>query len=150
MNLKTILDEELQNLIQESRDNPRKRAIQTFHDDFYGGPQVCLNVIQPESYIRPHLRYSDESLIHYQGRLCSIQFDQTGNITQSRILQKNSPYVFLLANTFHTIISLQEDSAIWMIVQGPHNPKKFSEFLPETPNEKDNYHDYFEKLKSLA
>ena len=129
MNLETISESELQSLFQKSQESPRKRAIKMFHDNNYEGSQVCLNVIQPESYIQPHFRYCDESLIHYQGMLCAIQFDEQGNVKKSDMLVKSSPYLFIPAKTFMSVVSLEENSALWMVVQGPHDPKKFSEFL---------------------
>lgn len=150
MNLEKISVLELEELFNKSKKHPKERAIKLFHDDNYEGPQVCLNIIQPESYIKPHFRYRDESLIHFSGKLCSIKFDNNGNPNDKIILTNEIPYMWLPKETYHTIISLEQDSAIWMIVQGPHNPNKFSEFLPNTPNENEDYLEYFKWLKSLA
>ena len=150
MNLETISIEELKKLFQKSRESPRKRAIKMFHDDSYEGPQVCLNVIQPGSYIQPHFRYQDESIIHYIGDVCSLWLDNKGNVINILPITKKNPYIFLPKKTFHTIIALEPDSALWMVVQGPHNPKNFSEFLSGTPTEKEDYGEYFANLKSVA
>ncbi len=150
MNLENISLSELEELFNKSRNHPRKRAIKIFHDEDYQGPQIGLNVMQPNSYIRPHFRYQDESLIHFSGKLCSIKFDNNGNPNGKIILTKEMPYMWLPKETYHTIISLEPDSAIWMIVQGPHNPNKFSEFLPNTPNENEDYLKYFQWLQSNA
>src|SRR5208283_535480 len=131
--------EEVRELFEKSRNSQRKRAIRIFQDDSYEGPQACLNVIQPESYVRPHFRYQDESIIFYNGRLCSLLFNNHGEITDKFVLSKETPYLFLPKGTFQSVVSLEKDSAIWMIIQGPHNPEKFSEYLPESPDEKGDH-----------
>lgn len=148
MNLEKILPEELYELFKKSQEHPKKRSAKIFHDDSYEGPQIFLNVIQPESYIRPHFRYQDESIIHYKGNLCSIYFNNNGEIINKNLLTKETPYLFLPKQTYHTVISLESDSAIWAIVQGPHNPDKFKEFLSNSPEENGDYHEYFEWLKT--
>ncbi|MEK6830798.1 MAG: WbuC family cupin fold metalloprotein [Nanoarchaeota archaeon] len=147
---KTLLSEkELEELFKKSREYPRRRASKMFHDDNYAGPQVGLSIIQPDSYIRPHFRYSDESIIHYSGKLCSVQFNENGEITKKIILKKETPYLFLPKETYITIISLESDSAIWMIVQEPHDSNKFKKFLEGTPEENKDYKEYFEFLKNI-
>lgn len=109
-----------------------------------------LNVIQPESYTRPHLRYQDESIIHYSGNLCSLIFNSEGNIINKIPISKRNPFFWLPKETFHSLVSLEENSAIWFVVQGPHDPKKFSEYLSSVPDEKGNCTEYFEWLKREA
>lgn len=149
MNLEKISEEELGELVVKSRESPRKRAMKTFHEDSYKGPQVCLNVIQPESYIRPHFRYQDESIIHHSGKLISICFDENGDLIKKNDLNKKSPYLFLPKQTYQTVIALEPDSALWMIVQGPHDPNKFKKDLKVAPKENEDYKEYFEWLKRL-
>ena len=139
----------LQELVLKSRSSPRKRAVKNFQEDSYPGPQLGLNIIQPDSYMRPHLRYSDEHIIWYSGKLCSLIFKESGRVERGRILSKESSYLFLPKETYHSLISLEEDSAIWFITQGPFDPNKSSEFLPNTPGEKENYQDYFQSLKEM-
>jgi len=147
MNLEKISQNELEELFKKSREYPRRRAARMFHEDIYSGSHVGLSIIQPDSYIRPHFRYNDESIIHYSGKLCSIQFNKNGEIVKKILLRKETPYLFLTEKTYHTVISLESDSAIWMIIQGPHDPKKFKEFLAGTPEENGDYQKYFEWLK---
>ena len=149
MSLETFTDAQLCHLFDNSRKYLRRRAMQLMHDDSYTGPQVCLNIIQPDSYIRPHLRYDDESIIWHSGKLISIQLEDVRNIKKVHMLSQDSPYLFLPNHTYHTVISLEEDSGIWMVVQGPYK-QKFSEFLPETPTQDEDYHTYFEFLKKVT
>ena len=150
MSLAIFPQKDLEDLIQKSRTSPRKRAIHIFHSDDYPGPQVGINVIQPESYIRPHFRYDDESIMWYSGRFGSLTFDPEGKISGKREISKKQPYLWLPKETFHTLISLEPDSAIWFVVQGPHSPNRFSEYLPSAPPENENYGEYFEWLKHIV
>src|SRR3989344_7058706 len=145
-----LFSEELKKLFQQSKDSPRGRAIKIFQENSYKGPHVGLNVIQPDSYVRPHLRYADESIIHFSGKLCSLLFDSSGKITSKSLISKENPYFLLPRKTFHSIVSLEEDSAIWFVIKGPHDPKNFSEYLPSAPDEKGDYTEYFKSLKREA
>ena len=147
MNLKKISKEELLELFKNSKENPKKRIIKIFQDDLYKGVQVCLNVIQPDSYIRPHLRYKDQIIIHNSGELHSLEFDDKGNITRMDKLNKNSPFLFIQKNTFHTVISLKKDLSVWFITNGPHNKNNFSKYLKNSPIENEDYSNYFKFLK---
>ena len=146
MNLEKISEEELRELVVKSIESPKKRAIKTFCEDSYEGPQVCLNVIQPGSYMRPHFRYQDESIIHCSGRLISIWFDENGGLIKKNDLNQKSPYLLLPKQTYHTVVALEPNSAIWMIVQGPHDPNKFRKDLEVAPRENENYGRYFDLL----
>ena len=150
MNLEIISKEQLDHLFAKSQKSPRKRAIKIFHNDNYSGPQVALNVLQPGSYIKPHLRFDDESLIHYSGRLISVQFDELGNITRKNSFTRESPYLFIPKNTYHSIFSLQENSAFWMVVQGPHDPNNFSRYADWAPEEDGDFRRYFEELQRMV
>jgi cupin fold WbuC family metalloprotein len=144
--------EDLGQLIIKSRDSPRKRAIKIFQSDNYPGPQVGINVIQPESYIQPHFRYDDESIMHLQGRFCDLLFDENGKLTDKIILSQNATKYFSLPKeTYHTIISLENDSAIWFAIQGPYNPERASKSAPWAPAENDASAKYFfNYLKQIA
>jgi len=150
MNSQCFSQAELSELIKKSRTSSRKRAIKVFQSDDYPGPQVGLNVIQPESYIRPHFRYDDESIMWYLGRFSSLMFDAQGKVIERREISHNQPYLWLPKETFHTLISLEPDSAIWFVVQGPHNPNRFSEYLPSSPRDDENYGEYFEWLRCVV
>lgn len=148
MNIKKISKKELSELIEKSREYPRRRAIKIFQEDSYKGVQVCLNIIQTNSYIRPHLRYKDQIIIYNSGELSSLEFDRKGNIKRIDKINKNSPFLFVQKNTFHTIISLKKNSSIWLITKGSHNKNNFSKYLKNSPREDEKYYRYFKFLRS--
>ena len=142
--------EELEELFEKSRISPRRRAVKIFQEDSYPGPHLGLNVIQPGSYIRPHFRDSDEHIIYYSGNLCSLLFNSEGKITHKISISRQNPYFLLPKETFHSVVSLEENSSIWFVIQGPHNPNKFSEYLSSSPDEKGDYQAYFNWLEKIA
>ena len=122
MRIQDPLSENLGTLVKQSQEFPRRRALKSFHEANYPGSQVLLNIIQPDSYTRPHCRfYTDESIIHRSGILCSIHFSEGGEVYDAKIISEGSEYMFLPKNTIHTMVSLEENSSFWMIVQGPHD-----------------------------
>ena len=147
--MRNLAEKELKELFEKSRISQRRRIVKSFQEESYPGPQLGLNIIQPDSYVRPHLRYTDEHIMHHSGKLCSIVFDEEGMVQMGQIISRETPYMFLPSKTYHTVVSLEEDSAIWFITQGPFNPNRFSEFLSNTPSEKENYKDYFDFLKKM-
>ncbi len=146
-----LLSDTLKQLTEQSRDknNVRKRAMHAFHNPEDKGKQFLVNMIQLDSYIQPHARFEEESIFHLQGKLCSIQLDEQGKLLRRQIIDESNPYIYIPANTFHTIVSLEENSTIGMTVFGPlKQPYRIN--APFAPSEKDDYKKYFEWLKSLA
>ena len=143
-------EEELSELFEKSKTSERKRVTKNFQEDSYSGPHLGLNIIQQDSYIRPHFRYVDEHIIWHSGRLCSLVLDKSGDIERGQILAKESPYIFLPAETYHTVVSLEDDSAIWFVTQGPFNQNRFRKNLPNSPDENGDYQEFFRFLKKMA
>ncbi|MBI2043107.1 cupin fold metalloprotein, WbuC family [Candidatus Pacearchaeota archaeon] len=150
MTLFSLPKKELTELFETSKNTKRKRSAKNFQEDSYFGPQLGLNVIQPDSYIRPHFRYSDEHIIWYSGKLCSLVLDESANVGKGQILTRESPYMFLPAETYYTVVSLEKDSAIWFVTQGPFNPDRFKKNLPSSPDENGDYQEFFKFLKKTA
>ena len=142
--------EEFSELCSLPRQNSRKRFIKVFQNDDYEGAQFCLNVIQPESYIRSHCRFVDETVIHYRGILCSLQFKNDGTLLTSKIINGDRLRIALPAHTFQTIVSLEENSALWMITHGKHDKNNYCTYLSDAPDERGDFHSYFEKLREVA
>jgi|SRR3989344_5286578 len=150
MEITNLSEKELNLLFEASRVSPRRRISKNFQEDSYSGPQLGLNIIQPDSYIRPHLRFSDEHILHYSGKLCSLILDEKGSLIGRQMLNNKSPYFFLPAGTYSTVISFEEGSGLWFVTQGPFNPNHFRQDLPCSPTEKEDYEEYFNWLRKMA
>lgn len=144
-----LLSNNLNTLCERSRQVDRQRATHFFHDPKYKGSQFGINVIQPNSYIRPHARQEPEKMISLKGQVCSLQFDEQGKIIRRAVIDKNNPFLEIPGGTFQTVVSLQPDSAIGVTIQGPLRDD-YREDAIWAPSEAENYRDFFARLKSLT
>jgi len=72
-----------------------------------------------------------------------------GKITRRQLINEQHPGVHIPPNIFHTIVSLDENSAIGMTVFGPlKQPYRINAHF--APSEKEDYTKYFDDLKTLA
>lgn len=144
-----LLDDTLRLLTDESECSSRRRALHFFHEPSFKGPQFGVGVIQKDSYVQPHARFKPESLFYLQGKIASLQFDERGKLIRRVTLSEETPFVQIPANTFHTILALEDNSAFGVTVFGPQE-QVYRREAPFAPNEKivasRNYHDYLRSL----
>ena len=142
-----LLQPELDPLIEASREEPRKRKAYFYHQPIYPQTQIGMNAIQPESLIRPHARSAPESIIHLCGELVYIEFDHNGKVIRKEALNKDNPHIRIPTNKFHTLYATKPDSALGMLVQGPHNPADFRIDANWAPIEDDSNRDWYIGLR---
>jgi cupin fold WbuC family metalloprotein len=132
----------MDSLSSEAKVNTRKRINYNFHKHNESRFQRMLNAMEPGTYIRPH-KHKDpdkvEVFIALRGKLKLICFDEQGNIINSTILELCSACCAaeVPAGTWHTIISLANDSVVYEGKDGPYHPdtdKKFATWAPEEHN----------------
>lgn len=127
-------------LAEKARDSDRKRINFNFHK-VPGDPlQRLLNVMQPGTYLQPHKHENPdkrEVFIALTGKFLALEFDEQGNIADSMILDplKGIYAAEVSARTYHTIICLEPDSAIYELKDGPYDPKDDKHFAPWAPRE---------------
>lgn len=125
-------------LTEKARNSPRKRMNHNFHTGPEDTLQRLLNAMEPGTYVRPH-KHEDpdkrEVFFALKGKLCVVQFDHSGNVTDHIVLSPSGPAVAaeIAERTFHTVISLQEGSVAYEAKDGPYNPiddKNFASWAP--------------------
>lgn len=117
--------EEIEKLIQNSRTSERRRAILPLHSDNYAGPQVLLQAIQPESYMLPHNRKIDETIILLQGEISYLGFNENGILTfQKRMGPHRRMITSIPGEIYRSAVSHARDTVVALILQGPHNPEE--------------------------
>ncbi len=127
-------------LAEKARNSDRKRINFNFHK-VPGDPlQRLLNVMQPGTYLQPHKHENPdkrEVFIALTGKFLALEFDEQGNIADSMILDplKGIYAAEVSARTYHTIICLEPDSAIYELKDGPYDPKDDKHFAPWAPRE---------------
>ncbi len=152
-----LVDEELLIELQnKSMSSERRRTNYNFHKQASDPMQRMLNVLQPDSYVRPHKHESPdkrEAFIIIEGRLLIVLFDNFGKVTQSAVLDREQGvYVLEIEPAkYHTIIALDENTVVYEIKDGPYNPEDDKDFAPWAPSESEQEaaQSYMFKLKQL-
>ncbi|MBU1038681.1 WbuC family cupin fold metalloprotein [Patescibacteria group bacterium] len=138
-----LLDDNLINEIAAAAQNSaRRRSLYTFHQDNDDKIHRLLNVIQPDSYVRPHKHQSPdkvEVMVVLQGKLAMVEFAEDGRPASQIILTaKVSPYVLEIeSNTWHMSIALEADTAVYIVTEGPWQPATHKIMAPWSPEEQD-------------
>lgn len=156
--MKVFSSKYLANLTALAVDRPRKRQHQNIHDSYKDRCQRLFNAIEPNSYIRPHMHGSDpkdELLIAVRGLMVLVIFDDHGEVTEIvRFAAGRSCDGFAVgaevpANTWHTVVALEDGSILLEVKAGPFDPQKPKDLAPWAPDENGpDAKNYFEKLIS--
>ena len=154
-----IIDKELLNsLSEEAKQSPRKRKNYNFHPTLDDPINRMLNAIEPGSYAQPHKHENPdkrEVFIILRGKVAAFFFDNEGNITDRIILDKEKGVfgVEVAPRKWHSIMSLDQDSVVYEIKDGPYNVQNDKIFAPWAPiegtKEVVEYLDFFLQLKIL-
>lgn len=147
-----LKNEEIEKMVEESRFSERRRIAKSLHAVEHSGPRILINAIQPDSYAAPHRHENmkfGEIFIYVKGRVCVPVFDDNGILIKAPILSSLEDKIIQPpANTYHTIVALEEDSVLCEVSQGPYVHEKFKTFAPWAPLENSSEgRDYLQKLR---
>lgn len=120
----------------------RKRTNYNFHKMDDDPLQRMLNVLQPESYVQPHKHEQPdkrEAFIILTGSLLVITFNDTGEIAHHYLLNRETGNygIEIPPRTYHTIIALEANTAVYEVKDGPYNPDEDKHFAQWAPAEDD-------------
>jgi cupin fold WbuC family metalloprotein len=126
-------------VVAHSVASERRRSILNFHTEPVDPIQRMINALQPETYVRPHKHESPdkrEVFLILEGSIAILIFDDDGKITDMAIMNRNSGVygVEIPARTWHALVSLEANSVLYEIKDGPYNPaddKVFALWSPE-------------------
>lgn len=136
--MRAITRLELDNLLAEAKQLPRKRAILRLHEH-HEPVQRMVNAILPGSYVTPHKHENPDKVELFSlllGWVAVVQFNDLGEIVEVQTLSESSPtrLVEIAPRTYHTVIA-QEPSAVLEIIEGPYNAETHKKFAPWAPRE---------------
>jgi cupin fold WbuC family metalloprotein len=142
----------IEDVVDTSRRNQRKRKNYNFHKVAGDLLQRMLNVMQPGTYVQPHKHENPdkrEVFIILKGKAAAYEFDDSGEVTGICILdpEKQSYGVEFPAGVWHTIVCLQNDTVLYEVKDGPYLPSDDKNFAVWAPEE--NTQEAFEYLKKL-
>lgn len=153
--MKIINNKIISSVCEKSKASSRKRMNFNLHKSSKDDLQRMLNVLQPDTYLRPHRHlnpYKDETFILLKGRVAVFIFDDNGSVDEFVILDRNigNYGVDIEAGRWHGIIVLEDDSAIFEVKVGPYKPLQNEDFASWAPEEGDeNVITYMNKLRML-
>ena len=99
-----------------------------------------LNAIEPSTYVRPHKHENPdkvEAFVILKGKVLIVEFDDSGNIRASIVLSLNDGVygVEIPPRTWHTIVSLEPETVVYEVKEGPYSPIDDKDFASWAPNE---------------
>lgn len=140
MTTPSFLDQTLfKELAGKAADNPRGRQ----HHNFHQMEEPCHRMavgLQPSTYIPPHRHLSAdkaETLVVVRGCLGLLIFDESGQVTDKRVLQAGGDClgVDLPAGIYHGLVVLEADSVMFECKAGPFRPIGEGELAHWAPRE---------------
>lgn len=138
-NIKIVDEFLLDKLSEEAKNSPRWRKNYNFHECAEDPIQRLLNAIEPDTYIRPHKHESPdkrEVFVLLKGKMALLIFDENGEITEVITFDsKNILLVEIPPATWHSLISLQENTVYFEIKDGPYNAENDKNFALWSPDE---------------
>lgn len=127
MAMPSFLDQTLfADLAKKAAANPRGRQ----HHNFHQMEEPCHRMavgLQPSTYIPPHRHQNAdkaETLVVVRGRLGLLIFDESGQVTDKRVLQAGGDClgVDLPAGIYHGLVVLEADSVMFECKASPFRP----------------------------
>jgi cupin fold WbuC family metalloprotein len=150
-----IIDNELlDKLSEEARKSPRKRKNYNFHPTLDDPINRMLNALEPDTYAPPHKHENPdkrEVFLLMRGSVVVFFFDDEGNITDKILLdKKKGAYgVEVPPRKWHSVFSLETNSVVYEIKDGPYNPNNDKNFAPWAPSEdSEEVNDYLKFLEN--
>jgi cupin fold WbuC family metalloprotein len=153
--MKAVTRELLQQLSATALISPRLRKNHNLHPSDESRCHRLLNAIEPLSYIRPHRHLDpekDEAFILLSGCLGIIQFSETGEVTETVVLSRQSGVLAadIPHGVFHTAVSLESGTVFFEAKAGPYLPLTEAEIAAWSPHDTDSASaQYLEQLRRL-
>lgn len=144
--MKIFSSQYIEELLNSAGKSLRLRAHNNVHQSYADRCQKLFNAIKVDSYIRPHrhsLDPKEECLIAIKGLFGFIIFTDHGLIESVTLFgseKYSEKYMIpsgleLSADTWHTVVSLVDDSILFEVKSGPFDPSLAKEFAPWAPKE---------------
>ncbi len=125
--------------------------MQPIHRSNQGKVQRLINFMQPGSYVRPHRHpqpHAIETVVVIHGSIALFLFDDEGAVQDGAFLHAGHPGCLadLEPNVWHTLLPVDQDTAILEIKAGPYDASTDKEFAPWAPAEDDPAADAYRRM----
>ena len=114
------------------------RMNYNFHEKLDDPVNRLLNAMEPGTYLRPHRHLNpakDEIFLLLRGRVAVFLFDETGEITDTLVLDPLAGIygAEIKAGVWHGLLVLDSGSVIYEVKQGPFAPLSPENMAPWSP-----------------
>lgn len=140
--MQQLIDRQLrQQLVEQARHSPRKRAHHNLHQNHDEPVQrVCIGLVAG-TYVRPHAHLEThqwELILGLEGQTCLVIFEPDGRIRERHILSETASVsgIQLPPGTWHTLYPIDPEATILEIKQGPFHPDNAARFATWAPEER--------------
>ena len=134
--MKTLSYDKLCQLSREALASPRLRMNSNFHPQLSDPIQRLAIAMEPGTYIRIHRHpHTWEMLTALRGRFLVLIYDNSGKVTERLWLGAETRLLEIPANTWHSVLSLDEGGVIFEVKRGAYQPVQEQDCLPGTPPE---------------
>ncbi|MFY0576060.1 cupin fold metalloprotein, WbuC family [Cystobacter fuscus] len=130
----------VEDVTESSRTSPRRRIILPLHKNEEEPLHRMLNVIQPDSYVRPHRHLEPpkaEAWVVLRGALAFFTFEEDGRVRDCLSFEAGGERfgVDLAPGIFHGLVALAPDTVLFEVKNGPYAPASDKSFAPWAPAE---------------
>jgi cupin fold WbuC family metalloprotein len=134
--MRAITQTDIEQLIHQAGQSPRKRAIFRLHEH-EELVQRMVNALLPGTYIPPHKHENPDKVELFSiltGKVAVVRFSASGDVDDVLLLDANgaTKIVDIPPRTYHSVVPL-EPSAVLEIIQGPYveaTHKQFARWAP--------------------
>ena len=139
-NIKQIDNAQLDELVWQAQQSPRRRAHLNLHESLDDPVQRLVVAMELDSYIRPHHHPQPEKWelrTVLRGVMQVLLFDKQGVILDKLSLAAGGPNfcIEIPSNTWHTLLALESGSVFSEVKQGPYIPFRNEDFAQWSPAE---------------
>ena len=130
----------IKGLSSKAENSSRKRINYNFHRQSSDLLQRLLNAMEPGTYIQPHKHENPdkrEVFLVLKGSFAVVEFSKDGEPAEYIVLNQDDG-VFgaeVASGVYHTIISLEKNSVVYEVKDGPYDPATDKIFAPWAPDE---------------
>ncbi len=136
--IKQITQDTLCDLITQAAHSPRLRQNLNIHPAPEDEVQRLAIAMEPGTYVRIHRHpHTWEMLTALRGRFLVLTYDESGKVTERLWLGAETKLLEIPANTWHSVLSLDEGAVIFEVKHGAYQPVQEQDYLPGTPPEGD-------------
>ena len=145
----------IQELSLKARQSERKRMIYTYHAEMSDVIQRMLNVMEPETYSRPHKHMTPvkrEAFVILTGKVAVLEFDEEGQMIDIIVLshEEGNFGAEIVPGSWHALVCLEPASVLYEVKDGPYIAEDDKVFAAWSPEEYSNEAViYLERLRKL-